>query len=239
VQQINERRAFLLSYRQQLATQGVTNKTMMDQEQEANRVIVEALNQQQQIDGQIAAADQALTTLNNLSMAHVRSKPELELKVQSIEGLQSGMQERMTKIERAVMRQEFAAEDALKAAAAAVARNPLDPLGGLTLEHEQIKECRALKFLSSMYIRYCHFGSKPMKTLTRKQAVNNSWGDMYVKPVKAVKAVKKPNSRRGVGLKKLVTQSFITRRNITRKKREKQKKEAVAAAKKMNLENDE
>ena len=256
VQQINERVRLVTRYREEVLTgKRLTNKAEIDQEKEANRFIVEASQQEEVIRGQISAADQALSKLNILLLTHVQTKPELEKKVISIQALQSKMHERMSKIERAVLRLEFAAENALKAAgaaagaaaagagaaAAAAARNTVDPLGGLPLEEDEVKECRALKFLSAMYIRYCYFGSKPMKQLTRSQGRNNSWGTLGKGGEPAIKASKRPNSRRGVGLKSAkgtrAKRALNLRRNFTQRRKKEVKSEraaALLAAKQMN-----
>lgn len=217
-------------YMEVLKGQRLTTQAEINEQERANQHIVQSQAKIQKIQGHFVAAQQKLTQVDSELMAHLQTKSGLDIKLHSIQDLQLKMQNRIDKIRRALLYQEFAAEDAKRV----LVRNPLDPLGGLTLESEQVKECRALKFLSAMYIRYCHFGSKPLKQLTSAQRVNSSWGAFNTRV--ALKGSKKRSRYRITksGRRVLITgknpnpqtrnaNALKRRENATRKKRKARK----------------
>ena len=235
-QEINARRAFVSQYRDQvLGGQRATNQAERLKEQDANRFIVTALEQQAELGKKIAGVDQRISQVQGLLAAHQATRAEIDMRVSSLQTLQAGMGERLKKIQKDLLRLEIAAE-----AAAAVAAPVQTPLGGLTLEGEQIKECRALKFLSAMYIRYCHITRLPRRQLTSAQRVNNSEGTFNTR--RAQKAQSRSSSRSGVGLKRKATarlRASALRANVTRRHRKNYKKKMLAKVRAMNEETPE
>ena len=158
-QTVNQLRQFVDMYRERVRSgYRATSEGEIYQEQQANQQIVDILTQQEQLGNLLTQCGERLATLQHEYNRHLASNGTIATKLESIRNLQAGFEERIANsiYKRGVLR---AAEN-----------NISGPMGGLSLQTETIKECRALKTLSSMLLRLCEISSMPRANIPREAA---------------------------------------------------------------------
>jgi hypothetical protein len=158
-QRVNQLRPFVDMYRERVRSgYRATSEGEIYQEQQANQQIVDILTQQEQLGNLLTQCGERLATLQHEYNRHLASNGTIATKLESIRNLQAGFEERIANsiYKRGVLR---AAEN-----------NISGPMGGLSLQTETIKECRALKTLSSMLLRLCEISSMPRANIPRVAA---------------------------------------------------------------------
>jgi hypothetical protein len=222
-QTVNQLRQFVDMYRERVRSgYRATSEGEIYQEQQANQQIVDILTQQEQLGNLLTQCGERLATLQHEYNRHLASNGTIATKLESIRNLQAGFEERIANsiYKRGVLR---AAEN-----------NISGPMGGLSLQTETIKECRALKTLSSMLLRLCEISSMPRANIARVAALKVRYSrrrQTRRKHGKFASANKHGITRRQAAV---AAQRRKAARNKTLRARRRAIVAANAAAKKMN-----
>lgn len=202
-----ELNAIITTYNDNIRTYGTTTANDRELFNKATKSFFETTQAELVVTNKISAIRARISELEKDMIEHSKGIPSIQEKIRSIEDLKSKKEKRSRYV---IYMQEKNK------------RGSVSPLGDLPLEEEeeQIQECKALKFLSAMFIRYCYI--QDVSSVNTRRASKVRPYRLYKSLTKGLKGNAKPMSKMSSKTRRRLRESK-TRKALSNMRKKKQK----------------